>query len=111
MIRAALFVFAACVSPTHDASWKGASWPPARNSLKSELILKCVPSDAEVTMDQVPQGTCEDFRGEPKGLLLGQGVRRVSVKKAGYWAWESAVEADGTRVMLQVTLLSTGGSR
>ena len=83
--------------------------PPARVTTKSELILACTPSDADVDLDGVPQGTCEDFKGEPRGLALKKGVRRVQVKKAGYLPWDTVVETDGTRVSLNVTLISTGG--
>lgn len=83
--------------------------PPARVTTRSELVLACVPADAEVVLDGVPQGTCDDFRGEPKGLTLKKGARRVQVKKAGYLPWDSVVETDGTRVTMNVTLISTGG--
>ena len=82
--------------------------PPARVTTKSELILACTPPDADVELDGVPQGTCEDFKGEPRGLALKKGVRRVKVKKQGYLPMDTVVETDGTRVMLNVTLISTG---
>lgn len=83
--------------------------PPARVTTKSELVLSCTPPDADVELDGVPQGTCEDFRGEPRGLAMGKGVRRVHVKKQGYLPWDTVVETDGTRVVMNVTLISTGG--
>lgn len=82
--------------------------PPARVTTKSELALRCHPPDADVELDGVPQGTCEDFDGEPRALPLGKGARRVQVKKAGYLPWDTVVETDGTRVMVDVTLISTG---
>jgi hypothetical protein len=84
--------------------------PPARVTTKSELVLSCNPSDADVELDGVPQGTCEDFRGEPRGLAMGKGVRRVQVKKQGYLPWDTVVETDGTRVVMNVTLISTGST-
>ncbi len=82
--------------------------PPARVTTKSELVLSCIPKDAEVELDGVPQGTCDDFKGEPRGLSLAKGAHRVQVKKVGYLPWDTVVETDGTRVMMNVTLLSTG---
>ncbi len=82
--------------------------PPARVTTKSELVLACQPADAEVELDGVPQGTCDDFDGEPMGLPMGKGIRHVRVKKRGHLPWETVLETDGTRVMMNVTLLSTG---
>lgn len=82
--------------------------PPARVTTKSELVLSCTPPDADVELDGVPQGTCEDFKGEPRGLALAKGAHRVHVKKVGYQPWDTVVETDGTRVMMNVTLISTG---
>ncbi len=94
------------------AQTPGPAWklPPARVTTKSELVLRCEPPDAEVSLDGVPQGTCEDFAGEPKGLSMPKGPRRVQVKKLGYLPWESLLETDGTRVVMDVTLISTGGT-
>ena len=82
--------------------------PPARVTTKSELALVCDPPDAEVELDGVPQGACEDFDGDPKALPMGKGAKRVQVKKAGFLPWDSVLETDGTRVMINVTLISTG---
>jgi len=83
--------------------------PPARVTTRSELVLKCDPIDAEVSLDGVPQGTCEDFDGEPKALPIPSGARRIGVKKRGFQPWNSILETDGTRVVMTVTLISTGG--
>ena len=109
-MKLALWAFAltGCVQ-TPSVLMAAGRLPPARVTTKSELVLSCSPPDADVELDGVPQGTCEDFRGEPRGLALGKGVRRVQVKKQGYAPWDTVVETDGTRVMLNVTLISTGG--
>lgn len=83
---------------------------PQKSSRRSELVLRCTPPDAEVSLDGVPQGTCDDFDGEPRGLGLGKGSRRVEVKKRGFSPWESWMQADGTRVVMDVTLIPNGGS-
>lgn len=69
------------------------------------LVLRCTPADAEVWLDGVPQGTCEDFDGAPKGLALGKGARRVEVKKRGFEAWETYMDGGGTRVVMVVDLV------
>lgn len=88
-----------------------AKLPPARVTTKSELVLQCTPPDAEVELDGVPQGTCDDFDGAPRGLsLASKGFQRVAVRKRGFLPWETVIETDGTRVALNVTLIASGGS-
>lgn len=77
---------------------------------KSELVLRCVPADAEVLLDRVPQGTCQDFSGQPRALAVGRGARHVTVQKRGYQGWDSVVEGDGTRMAVDISLVSNGGS-
>jgi PEGA domain len=89
---------------------RGEPLPAARVTTRSELVLRCEPKDAEVSLEGVPQGRCDDFAGEPKGLTLKKGAHRVGVKKDGFYPWDSVVEADGTRVVLDVTLIQTGGT-
>ena len=97
-----------CAQTSNVLTAAQAKMTRARVTTKSELVLACTSSDADVVLDGVPQGTCEDFRGEPRGLALGKGVRRVQVKKTGYLPWGTVVETDGTRVMLNVTLIAIG---
>ncbi|MFT3708159.1 MAG: PEGA domain-containing protein [Archangium sp.] len=114
MRRAALLLLAACAPKssgvTAATQWSEAKLPPIRITTRSELVLSCVPADAEVELDGVPQGTCEDFDGEPRALSLKKGARRVQVKKRGFLPWDTVVETDGTRVVMNVTLISSGGS-
>jgi hypothetical protein len=86
--------------------------PPTSDSrpTRAEAVFRCSERDAEVVLDGVPQGTCEDYDGEKHALSLGNRRRRVVVKKAGFSTWESMVEADGTRVTVNVTLVSNGGT-
>ncbi len=81
---------------------------PAVTRWRSELVLHCTPTDAEVHLDGVPQGVCSDFAGTPRGLALGRGGRRVEVKKPGFVAWQRWLDADDTRVVMQVTLEPNG---
>ena len=99
---------AGCVQTSNVLTASSKKLPATRLTTKSELVLSCTPPDADVELDGVPQGTCEDFRGVPQGLAMGKGVRRVQVKKQGYLPWDTVVETDGTRVMMNVTLISTG---
>lgn len=87
----------------------GVALPAERPARRAELVLLCSEQDAEVWLDGVPQGTCDDFDGDPAGLGLGKGPRRVQVKKRGFQAWESWLEADGTRVVMNVALIPNGG--
>lgn len=103
-----LVVVAACATPAPELVPGLQSPSPGRR--KSELVLRCQPPDAEVVLDGVSQGTCEDFKGEPRGLSLGNGSRRVEVRRGGYQGWESWMVADGTRMTMDVTLIPNGGS-
>lgn len=84
-----------------------------RPAHRAEVAFHCTPADAEVALDGVPQGTCEDYDGDPRALSLGRtrgGVHRVAVGKPGFGTWESWLEADGTRLEVDVTLLPLTGS-
>ncbi|MEW5742167.1 MAG: hypothetical protein AB1938_24845 [Myxococcota bacterium] len=111
MRRAAwALLVAGCASQPGMSSLVPAFELPKEKPQRSELVLHCTQADAEVWLDGVPQGLCEDFNGEPKGLGLGKGPRRVEVKKRGFVPWESWMEADGTRVVMNVALIPNGGS-
>ena len=86
------------------------SLPDGRTGRRGEVVLRCVPSDAEVALDGVPQGTCSDFDGSSRGLKVNGGQHRVAVKKQGYAPWESWLDASQTQVTLSVNLISTGES-
>jgi hypothetical protein len=73
----------------------------------SDLTLHCDPAEADVWLDGVPQGTCLDYSGEPRGLKLTDGMHKVEVKKSGFWPYETFVDSSGTRAALTVKLLPT----
>ncbi len=73
--------------------------------VEGEVRLHCGPEDAEVSLDGVPIGICADFAGQRKVIHVGKTTRRLGVKKSGYWPWSSVVEAERTRVTLDVNLL------
>jgi hypothetical protein len=93
-------VLSACAAPAAEGRALGTS----------EVVFKCSVKDAVVSLDGVPQGTCADFAGEPKGLKVKKGAHHVEAKKDGLSPWESWVETDGTRVVVQVNLVPAGGS-
>lgn len=102
-----LLAVAACAAA---GPFPGRPFSPARVARRSEMVLRCTPADAEVWLDGVPQGSCDDFDGEPRALGLGQAARRVEVKKHGFQTWQSWTQADGTRVVMDVNLVPNGGS-
>lgn len=82
-----------------------------RNPYRADdVALRCSPTDAEVWLDGVPQGRCSDFSGAPKGLAVGAGMHKIEVRKDGYQSYETYLQADGTRAVLNVTLSSLGDS-
>ncbi len=70
----------------------------------AEVLLTCDPTDADVFLDGVPQGTCLDFSGSPRGLTLPEGMHKIEVKKAGFWPYETYVDSGGTRTALTARL-------
>lgn len=79
-----------------------------RSFTTGELVLKCAPADAEVSVDGVGQGLCSDFH--VAAVKVGTRARKIEVKKSGFAPWESWLAADQTRVVMNVTLEPSGGS-
>lgn len=71
------------------------------------VLLDCTPGDAEVLVDGVPQGRCDDFGGG-RALKVGAGAHALEVRKSGYRPYRSVVSPGGARVGLEVTLLEGG---
>lgn len=71
----------------------------------SGVTFSCEPADADVWLDGVPQGSCLDFSGSPRGLTLGEGMHKVEVKKSGFWPYETYVDSGGARAALTIKLL------
>lgn len=112
MRPSAALLLAACAT-TEPESVRVASEGLARlkQTGNGDLWLSCEPADAEVAVDGVPQGSCRDFSGHPKGLVLGgEGMRKVVVTKAGYWPYETWLEPSGARATLNVKLQKQGGT-
>jgi hypothetical protein len=84
--------------------------PGVRTTARGEIVLRCQPEDADVLLDGVPQGICGDFDGTSGALGLGDRERRVEVRKSGFSAWEGQLVADGTRMIVHVTLTRMEGS-
>ena len=81
-----------------------ARWATQVAERGGDLRLFCDPEDAEVAVDGVPMGTCKDYAGAPRGLLLGRGLHRVDVSRQGYVPYVTYCEPDGTRASLAVRL-------
>jgi hypothetical protein len=69
-----------------------------------DVVLRCEPPDAEVSLDGVTQGLCSDFRGEPRGLRVGQGLHHIEVKKEGHWPYTTYIDPHKARAVLNVRL-------
>ncbi len=81
----------------------------AAESPSGDMVLRCEPPDAEVYLDGVIQGLCSDFRGEPRGLKVGEGLHQIEVRMQGYWPYTTYFEPHGARAVLNVRLRSMEG--
>lgn len=77
-------------------------------AVSGDVVLRCEPPDAEVALDGVTQGLCSDFRGEPRGLRVGEGLHQLDVKKEGHWPYTTYIDPHGTRAVLEVRLRPMG---
>ena len=59
--------------------------------------------DAQVTVDDIPIGALGFVAA--KGVALPRGKHRVTVEKAGYFAWDALVEAKSEPVFLRIDLV------
>nr|WP_244981604.1 PEGA domain-containing protein [Corallococcus exercitus] len=72
---------------------------------RGDLVLRCEPSDAQVLLDGVEQGTCNDFAGVSRSLrLVDSGFHQVEVKKRGFYPYTTYYEPGKARVTLKVKL-------
>jgi hypothetical protein len=71
--------------------------------LTPELRLECSHPLAEVLLDGVLQGHCEDFMGP--GLPLSEGLHSVEVRLPGFLPFQTSVEAGHARMSLRVDLI------
>lgn len=70
--------------------------------LTPELRLECSHPAAEVLLDGVLQGHCEDFLG--RGLPLSEGPHVVEVRLPGFLPFEVMLEPGRARMSLRVDL-------
>ena len=68
-----------------------------------ELRLSCAQANAEVRLDGVLQGHCQDF--ESKGLPLSRGAHELEISLAGHLPYVSTVEAGAARMSLSIELV------
>lgn len=72
--------------------------------LSPELRLECSHPAAEVLLDGVLQGHCEDFMG--RGLPLSEGPHVVEIRLSGFLPFEAMVEPGRARMSLRVDLVA-----
>jgi len=99
-----LILCSGCVSTSELPDWK-----ILKSVGKQQVILHCTPLDASVFLDGVEQGICSDFAEKSKSLKVLQGQRKLEVSKPGFEKWTNWIDAGGTQVTLQVSLVSQEG--
>ena len=60
-------------------------------------------ADAHVTIDDIPVGALGYVAA--RGVALPPGKHRVTVERAGYFPWDTLVEAKDDPIYLQITLV------
>lgn len=100
----ALVGASACAAPPARSRALARSAIESAHSRRGDLRLSCEPTDAEVWLDGVPQGTCVDFSGDPRGLAVGEGMHEVVVQKAGFWPYQTFYAPSGARAALSIRL-------
>ncbi len=109
----ALSLSAAPIGCAHSRERSGRAVDQARAALQSapqrtgDVRVHCEPPDAEVSLDGVPQGRCDDF-GSARGLTVGQGMHRVEVKKQGHLPYQTYVDPSGAKASLSIQLRAEG---
>lgn len=73
-------------------------------SVQGELRMSCDHRDAEVYIDGVLHGSCQDLEGTA-GLRLPSGPHLVEVRKTGFLPYRAQVLAGDVRTSLEVNLL------
>jgi len=76
----------------------------SRGETRGDVVLHCDPREADVAVDGIPQGTCRDFEGKPRGLTLGPGLHRIDVTAPGRVPYTTSYEASGVRAAFRVEL-------
>jgi PEGA domain len=60
-------------------------------------------ADAHVTIDDIPVGALGYVAA--RGVALPPGKHRITVERAGYFPWDTLVEAKDDPIYLQITLV------
>ena len=69
----------------------------------SGVLLACEPEDAEVLVDGVPQGTCQDLT-PPHQIEMGEQSHSLEVHRPGYAPYRADLFAGNARTRLTVRL-------
>jgi hypothetical protein len=101
---AVMVLCAACASSPEDTTRARAhTLLMSAKKRDGDLEIFCEPPDAEVALNGVPQGRCDDF-GALRGLRLGEGIHQIEVQKHGFWPYKTSVSPGGARTRLRVQL-------
>lgn len=111
MGAAALLLFACVTDERAKTAARAEQLMRSAPERTGALELHCVPEDAEVSVDGVPQGACADFDGDPRRLSLGDGLHQVDVTKTGYLTYQTWYQPSGARAVLRIQLAPAGGSK
>ncbi|MBL9038212.1 MAG: hypothetical protein JNG84_06860 [Archangium sp.] len=103
MKRALPLLFAACAQ-VEPSVVPGTTVPGTAWTAKGEVALRCDPGDADVLLDGVARGRCD----EVGRLDVKPGPHRLEVKKHGFQSWVRLFDADRTRMVLKVALAAEG---
>jgi hypothetical protein len=79
-----------------------AACQPEYGPTTAHVRMQGTPPDALVTVDDRPVGTLAVVAR--RGLAVEPGKHRVSVERAGYFAFDAVIEADDRPVRLDVRL-------
>ncbi len=76
------------------------------NARSGNVLVRCSPPDAEITIDGVPSGLTSDYDGRRRLLALAPGEHRIAVRRQGYAPIEvkTTVAAGGGRQTLDLAL-------
>jgi hypothetical protein len=77
--------------------------PTAEAGKGGSLRLRCLPDDAVVEVNGIPQGSCAELLRSEE-LPLGGGMNQIDVKRAGYWPYRSFLSPSGVSARIDVAL-------
>jgi hypothetical protein len=77
--------------------------PELQGRVVQGVELSCTPEDAEVLLDGVPQGRCQELE-PPHALTVDEALHRLEVVKPGFSPYRAELLAGNARTRLTVRL-------